>query len=105
VLDVRIRASTGDIQVLCTPNHRFLIGRLWVPIGFAHFGQQVLVQTAQKGSFELGEIVKIRHMRNPRTVYNFLIFQAHNYIADGLIVHNRKIMGDFEVSEETRGLG
>jgi len=72
-------------QLRVTPNHRVYSGGQWVEIGTLTIGH-VLQEPGGKARV----ISSIQKVRETVDVYNLEVNPYHTYIADGVIVHNKK---------------
>lgn len=88
----------GNLKV--TPNHIVLTKGQWRQIGELKVGD---VLTNTKG--EEVPIVDIAKVQETVDVYNFEVNPYHTYVANGLIVHNRKVIQPAEQGSGSRGGG
>ncbi|MBM3249147.1 MAG: hypothetical protein FJZ10_07010, partial [Candidatus Omnitrophica bacterium] len=90
-------------ELKATPNHPFFSEGKWVEIGNLKIGDKIL---KQDGSYQ--EIKNIKKIKAQEKVYNFEVSaeggsasggNPHTYIANGYVVHNRKIIYPFMEAE------
>lgn len=75
----------GHIKV--TPIHRVLSKGNWVEIGKLKVGDTLTNTKGEDVAIQTIEVVN-----NKVNIYNFEVNPYHTYVADGVIVHNRKII-------------
>lgn len=71
----------GHIRV--TPTHRFLLGGKWIPAGELKVGDALLNDRGEQNN-----ITSIEHVAEPKPVFNFEVAELHNFVAEGVVVHN-----------------
>ena len=69
-----------------TPIHRVLSKGEWIEIGKLNVGD-----TLTDANGKDVEIESIEFINEPVNIYNFEVNPYHTYVADGFIVHNRKL--------------
>ena len=85
---VEVRTKTGHRSV-CTPDHEFLTKE-----GYRHVNKLtqdnylIEVNDPQRSSRKKGELKSIKRISGKHLVYDLTIPMTHNYIVDGVVVHN-----------------
>ena len=71
-----------------TTNHRFYSDGQWIQAGQLSIGDKILHVDGVE------HMIKTLELNNePKTVYNFEVYETHNYFAEGYLVHNVKEEG------------
>jgi len=79
-------------ELTVTHNHRVLINQRWTHSALARPSDKLL--GIRRGRYEVDEVAAFRVQKRDYwgSVFNFEVEDCHNYFADGVLVHNTKII-------------
>jgi len=71
-------------RIKITPNHPVYFNKKWVPVGSLKLGDELTTGTGSKE-----KITSLKLVEEPLKVYNLEVEPHHNYLASGILVHNK----------------
>jgi len=87
-----IRTKSG-VTIVCTPDHKLLlVGGSWVEAKDLLIGDNLKTPESVEGTHRPERVVEIAPHTETR-VYDISVRDNHNFVANGLIVHNCHVMG------------